>query len=162
MIQYAVLTLLIVFLVQTIAEAAWYPPYFRHGLVIYRWQRLPTSPVIADLSEATLEASFRGVFGPSQLFRQIGPGEFAFRHPTLEFRLLTYTPLMHGLLRVEPHFVQVEGRANWFTVAFVGWIFAFVWQVRESWPFLVFAALFLGAGLLAAQIARTAEPESKH
>jgi hypothetical protein len=98
-------------------------------------------PSVEDLT-----AAFRGGLGPSLAFRSIGIEEVAFREAFFELRLFTYTPVMHGLVRIEPatQHVEVEGRANWFSVVFTLLAAAFVWERPEAWPILIFLAALLG------------------
>jgi hypothetical protein len=146
MTDYAFPTLLAVLLVEIIVAARWYPWYFTHGLLVYRTSVPLSLSVDTSLTEDTLQQRFSGVLGPSLLFRELAPGEFGFRHPTIELKLLTYTPVMHGFLRLstQAQAVEVEGRANWLTIAFSAFLILFVSEVPDAWALLVFAALLLG------------------
>jgi hypothetical protein len=144
-VNYIVPGLFGLILVEALASGTWWRPYFTNGLVVYR-EVVPLGHSGASVPGAEeLSARFRGGLGPSLAFREIGPGEIAFRQVLFELKLFTYTPVMHGLIRLKPESQQVEinGRANWFSIAFCLVMAAFVWSTPEAWPILVFLALLL-------------------
>ena len=117
---YVVPGLFALILVEALASSRWWRPYFTNGLVVYR-QSVPlghSAPSLPGVEQLALR--FRGGLGPSLAFREIGPGEVAFREVLFELKLLTYTPVMHGLMRLrrESQQVEIAGRANWFPIVF--------------------------------------------
>ena len=119
--SFAVLALIAIAIAETVLAACWNRGYFRSGLLIFR-QRIPFAGAIQDLPDAArLEALLKSRWGPSILFRELSPGELAFREALWEFHLLSYTPIMHGHIEALPaeRAVLVEGRLNWFTLGFV-------------------------------------------
>ena len=93
-----------------------------------------------------LASHFRGRLGPSLVFRQLESGEVAFREASFELKLLSYTPVMHGLLLAVPGSTEcvVEGRANWFSLAFSLWMASFVLSRPEAWPILLVLVALVG------------------
>jgi hypothetical protein len=159
-VRYAVPGLFAVFLIEAWAASRWWPPYFSSGLVVFR-RSVPWRHSVAPLPAVeSLAERFRGVLGPSLVFCEIGPGEIAFREKLFEFRLLNYTPVMHGLLRLRPESsqVEVEGRANWFTIAFCLIFATFLWGFPGAWPMLGFLVGLLAVigSLQATQYAKVA------
>jgi len=145
-VHYAVPGLFVVLLIEAWAASRWWPPYFISGVVVYRRSILWTRSVASLPAVESLAQRFRGGLGPSLVFCEIGPGEIAFREKLFEFRLLNYTPVMHGLLRLRPESgrVEVEGRANWFTIAFCLVFATFLWGFPGAWPMLGFLVVLLG------------------
>jgi hypothetical protein len=137
-----------------ILSGRWYEPYFARGLVIYR-NVVSLGSTRLGLSADQLRQQLRGGLGPSLDFHELSPNTIAFREALFELKLFSYTPVMHGLLRYDQqaHAVTVEGRANWFTVAFSVLVLAFVWHRPEAWPVVGFLAVVLG-GIYAVQAGR--------
>jgi hypothetical protein len=139
--------LIAIAITETILAARWNRTYFRSGVLIFR-QRIPFAGAIQSLPDAAhLDALLGSRWAPSILFRELSPGELAFREAFLEFRLLSYTPIMHGHIEAVPaeRAVLVEGRLNWFTLGLV-LMLALVFDRSSLLPFLaVFAG---GVGLI--------------
>ena len=72
------------------------------------------------------------------MFREFGEDGYAFREALLQIRFLSYAPLMHGHILIEPRrgIVTVVGRLYWtvFSLAFIA-LWPAVW-VLEIIPFL--------------------------
>jgi hypothetical protein len=159
-VGYAVPGLFAVLLTEAWAASRWWPPYFTNGLVVYRRSIPWTRSVMPLPGVESLAQRFRGGLGPSLVFCELGPGEVAFREKLFESRLFNYTPVMHGLLRLRPEsgHVEVEGRANWFTIAFCLVFASFLWGFPGAWPMLGFLTVLLGGigGVQATQYAKVA------
>lgn len=142
-----VLALLVVLLAELVAACFWYATYFRIGLVVYRKVLQRTSDTDTTALHERLTERFRGGIGPSLMFHELAPGEIAFREACFELRFLTYTPVMHGLLRLPPqsHLVKVEGRASWFIIAFSASVVGLVAAHLDAWPMLPFLAAILAS-----------------
>ncbi len=127
------------------------PWFFRTGIILFR-KRFPCSPSAPELDLARVDANFRSWLAPSFLFRRIGPREYAFREKFIQFTLFSYTPLMHGHIRIDEQegTVTVAGRAYWCILAFGLFIFGFGFMGRNE--FLL--VLFLYVGLYAIQAYR--------
>jgi hypothetical protein len=110
--------LIIIVIAELIMSGRWFPFYFRTGIPLFRrsfsFLEQPT------ISPETLSEKFHSSFIDPLLFRAIGPHEIGFREKFLSFRLFNYTPVMHGLIRVDQlqHKVTVIGYANWFVIFF--------------------------------------------
>jgi hypothetical protein len=80
--------------------------------------RLPEPPA---LSIDLLNEAFTGVVCDPLRFKQLSPHQIAFREGFLSFRLMNYTPVMHGLIRYDERMkeLQVIGFANWFAPLFI-------------------------------------------
>src|SRR5262249_36871503 len=91
---------------------------------------------------------------PSLLFRELSPGELAFREKVLELHFFTYTPLMHGRVEARPleQTVVVQGRLNWSALIFPA-VFL-VGPPREALGFVVPFMVGLYALLYAIQAYR--------
>lgn len=131
------------FIAFTLAEASfaglWYAPFYRTGLPVYKKQFYLPSVISTKLSIDQLDAEFQSGFTSSIVFREIGEDEYAFREALLQIRFLSYTPLMHGHILIDPRrgIVTVVGRLYWtvFSLAFF-----VLWPadwVLEIIPFLV-------------------------
>jgi hypothetical protein len=141
----AFLALIAITIAETVLAARWNRAYFRSGLLIFR-QRIGFVGAIQSLPAAAhLDALLKGRWGPSLLFRELSPGELAFREALFEFRLLSYTPIMHGHIEALPAelVVLVEGRLNWSTLGFVLMI-ALVLDRASSLVFLPFFVVVVG------------------
>lgn len=150
--DYVVAGVLALLLVEVLVASSWWRPYFTRGLRLYRYSVSSKHAASQTVNLEELATHFRGRRGPSLVFRQLDPGEVAFREAVFELKLFNYTPVMHGLLRVVPGSgeVVVEGRANWFPLAFSLLVVIFVWSRPEAWPVLVFLGVLV-AGIGAVQ-----------
>ncbi len=110
--------LVVVTVVELIAAGRWSPSYFRSGIRLFR-KTVPyggqlTGPELLD----ALNWRFRGRVWPPLRFRQIGANEYAFREKIIQICWITYTPVMHGLVRVGEDSATVTGYANWWPLLF--------------------------------------------
>ena len=109
--------LFFVAIAELILSGRWVPFYFRTGIPLF-WRSFPflEQPTI---SPDTLSEKFHSGFADPLLFRVITPSEIAFRERFFSLRLFSYTPVMHGLIRIDQlqHKVTVTGYANWFVIA---------------------------------------------
>jgi len=130
------------FFTSTLAEAfiagLWYPPYYRSGIPVFKKKLHSPLVLSTKLNIDRLDAEFQSGFTSSIVFREIGEDEYAFREAFLQIRFLSYTPLMHGHILIEPRrgIVTVVGRLYWtvFSLAFIA-LWPAVW-VLEIIPFL--------------------------
>jgi len=143
----AVFALIAIAIIETVLAASWNRGYFRSGLVIFR-QRISLVGAIPTFPDPEhLEALFKSRWVPSLRFRELSPGELAFREAYFEFHLVSYTPIMHGHLEALPaeRVVLVEGRLNSFTLGFV--LMPALWM--HEFPLFPFLPILVGAcGLL--------------
>ncbi len=136
------------FLTSTLAEASlaglWYAPFYRSGLPVYKKQFHFPSVISTKLSIDRLDTEFQSGFTSSIVFREIGEDEYAFREALLQIRFLSYTPLMHGHILIEPHrgIVTVVGRLYWtvFSLAFIA-----LWPADWALEIIPFLAVLLFA-----------------
>ncbi len=101
--------------IETILAWRWVQGYFRYGIPIFRIRaQSHANPryanLIPDLSQA-----FRSRYLPDIEFCAFSDQEIGFRERLLTFRLITYTPLMRGLINVDPlsRDVVMTGHLNW-------------------------------------------------
>ena len=136
--------LLIVAGVEMFLSGTWSTFYFTVGLPIFR-RRVPMTTLAAGAEQRLEEAHAGGMAAPL-VFRRLSNTQIAFREKAFGFRLLSYTPIMHGLIRHESEQgdVYVVGFANWFSVIFAG---AWVMVTRKFEPMML-VVLFLVFGLL--------------
>ena len=120
--------LLLALIVEIVLSASWAGFYFRVGLPIFR-RRIALAGIPGE-AEHWLAASHSGGVQPPLLFRRLTAGEIAFRERVLGVSLITYTPVMHGLIRYVPEerCAYVIGWANWFMLVFGA---VTVWASRE-------------------------------
>ena len=143
--DYVVPGLLALLLVEVVVASSWWRPYFTRGLRLYRHAVSSTRAPSQMVNLEELAAHFRGRLGPSLVFRQLDPGEVAFRGVVFELKLFNCTPVMRGLLRVVPGSLEVvvEGSANWFPLALSLIAVIFVWSRPMAWPILVFLGVLV-------------------
>ncbi|MHC4200684.1 MAG: hypothetical protein ACYSU0_11885, partial [Planctomycetota bacterium] len=101
---------------------------------------------------------FSGGAAPPIVFRPLDAGDIAFREKLICFSWFSYTPVMHGLIRVDrdTRTVSTIGYANWFPIFFIAVFVAFGLSVPSGGPdifFVVFPILLL-AGLYLIQFYR--------
>ena len=107
----AVAGIILVIGADVVATAVWWPPYFAHGLLLFR-SRVPLAPDAGEMPTPERLARELGEgMGGSLLFRRLSESEVAFREPLYEWRAFSYVPVMHGLARrdVFARVVVVDG-----------------------------------------------------
>lgn len=157
---------LAVALLEVLAQAAWVPLYFRLGIPVYRRRMVCTGEPRMAALEGPLEEAFKGGLGPPIAFRALSPDELAFRERMLAFRLLSYTPVMHGQARVDPvdRTVTVSGYLNWYPLAFLVFWYSFFalepgpppedWVFWYGFPLLIVGFIYLLQRVIYARVAR--------
>ena len=129
-----------VYIMELIFSTRWYPAYFKIGIPIYSkaytFHRTTPKPI----GEATLNEAFKQKLTPSLLFKEIEPNTFAFREPFFQFKLLSYAPLMHGRLDINPNsrHIKVIGLVNWSFLAFIMILFFVISNHRDFVPIMIF------------------------
>ncbi len=115
-------TLIVILVVTAIAEtimnSRWMPFYFLKGIPLFKKSVSFAEPPYLSPDNLTTQFS-QGIVTPI-LFYPLGKDLIAFRESLLSFRLFHYTPVMHGLIRVDHEQRQtvVTGYANWFALLF--------------------------------------------
>ena len=142
---FAFCALIAALLVETVLSARWNRAYFRSGFLVFSKRISPAGMAPALPSPSALEMAVKSTWLPSLVFHQLSLSELAFRERLFEFRLFSYTPVMHGLIdcRGAEHLILVQGRLNWSTVLFI--LFFALGPAREVW----FVVLPFLAGVLA-------------
>ncbi len=153
-------------LLECIAQGLWLPTYFRRGLPVYRRRMVcAAGPRMAAL-EGPLEEESKGRIGPPIAFRALSDEELAFRERLAAGRLFSYTPVMHGLARLDTldRTVTVTGYLNWYVLAFLGLWYSFnaFWgrPPQADWlgwygiPILILGIIYLVQFLVYARVAR--------
>jgi len=109
-----------VVLTETILSAAWVGWYYSYGPVVFR-RVFPSASGRGAATPGSLPRVFGHSFLPSLLTRRLGEGQFAVRERFFELRVVSYTPIMHGLAEFDSSSgrVVVTGRANWSSLAFI-------------------------------------------
>lgn len=108
-------------LLEVLLSSRWNPTYFRKGIPIF-FKRYELALALTEpFPSEKLTKEFKGWFFPPLMFKEIGPDEYAFREGLFQFVLLTYTPLMHGILQVDrgEGVVKVVGHVNWIALMFI-------------------------------------------
>ena len=111
--------LIAVALIETILSSIFARPYFRFGLPLFV-RTLPARERTISQSESALNERFGKGMWPAIVFKRFSPTEIAFREKVFHFSWFSYTPVMHGFVRLVPEeaTVRVYGMANWFAVLF--------------------------------------------
>src|SRR5574341_185761 len=120
-IGFSLFGLLIVSLVvDTFYALTWNKAYFTSGLMIFV-KRIPISHWHTNIPDLSLfENKFHSNVTSSLTFKEIESLSYGFREKAFQFKWISYSPLMHGLLTFDTHHGQVivKGFANWYALAF--------------------------------------------
>ncbi len=116
--EISILVLVVVAITETVLNSRWMPFYFLKGITLFKKTvSLVETPILSP-DDLTTQFS-QGITTPIVFF-PIGEDLIAFREKLLGFRLFHYTPVMHGLIRIDrqQHKISVTGYANWFAMLF--------------------------------------------
>ena len=123
-------------LAETFCTLTWNKAYFTSGWMIFV-KRIPVSHWHTNIPPASLfENKFHSDVVSSLTFREIDTLSFGFREKLVQFRLIRYSPVMHGLLVFDTDNGQVivKGFANWDALAFaVMWLGMLVLFLIFNW-----------------------------
>jgi hypothetical protein len=125
---------------------AWFlRPYFRHGLLVYRRSFKSSGPLPAFASLPCLQDVAHSTVAPPFRVRLFDASALGFRESLFHFRLFNYTPLMHGLIELNPPTgtITVSGRLNLSPPVFAAWAAVF-FGGRGDWSGVAFLAVLLG------------------
>ena len=102
-------------IVEAILLGSWVRGYYRMGLPIFRRRAFAMAGVNALPDISFLQERFRSKLLPPLRFRTLDPGEIAFREQVFHARIVSYTPVMRGLIRFDPstNEVVITGLLNW-------------------------------------------------
>lgn len=150
--------LFVLAIIEAILQWRWNRWYFGTGVRVFLREVRGVASQSLILDTASLEAEFFSRLTKPILFRNLAAGEFAFRESSKRFRLFSYTPIMHGLVRREPYSgtVLIEGKLNWHAHWFPVFIVLFAFSLTTgsdipvadvAWlvlfPLVVYGALYL-------------------
>jgi hypothetical protein len=151
-------------LADIILNATWNRMYFTTGLPIFI-MRVPVNSqhtgiphnsirLSADIQPNTpdysrLKEEFQSDLVGSLTFKEIDTNKFGFREKLIQFRLMRYSPLMHGLLIFDNDNSQVivKGFINWFPLCLsLVWLIPVITSSDHiiSLGFIVFFILVMG------------------
>src|SRR5689334_1747498 len=102
-------------LVDAVLSGTWNRMYFTSGLLFFI-RRIPVARKHTNVPlPSRFETRFQSTWSSSFAFREIEPNTYAFREKFFEFRIMGYSPLMHGVLFFDfaNNQVVVKGFANW-------------------------------------------------
>jgi len=122
---YAFLAVIAVALVESIVSGFWAPFYFRWGIPLYRRTIPYVSSRRPELDAEALTGKFARRAVVSLVFQSLRPGYIAFRERIIQVTLIHYTPIMHGLIRLDDRdaAVTVVGHANIWPLCFAAvWV----------------------------------------
>jgi hypothetical protein len=124
--------IVVIAIVELIVSGTWQHFYFTTGIPLFKKSAILSGP--PELSAGLLNERYSGGLWAPLRFRQMSPHEVAFREAFLCFRLMNYTPVMHGLVRYDESMneLQVIGLANWFAPLFIVFFIAFAWSFSGS------------------------------
>ena len=118
---WAFVLLIAVAAVEIFLSLRWNKFYFSTGVRVFRKELSAHSPRPELPSSQKLEERLRGSAFPPLQFRQFDGDRLGFREKAAGVWLrISYTPVMHGLLRFDRPAARVEvlGFLNWFVFAF--------------------------------------------
>ena len=107
-------------MVDTFCTWTWNKTYFTSGLLIFA-KRIPVAQWHTNIPQPALfEKMLDSDWVASFTFKEIDELSYGFRETMFQFRLIRYTPLMHGLLTFDTdnRQVVVKGFANLYPLAF--------------------------------------------
>ena len=118
--DYLMIIVLVVLVVEIILSATWNYFYFSKGIKIFTYKLQGINIFDRIPSPETLSERFSKGWSGSFLFRAISPKEIAFREKMIELKLFTYTPVMHGIILIEPERreIKILGFINWWICGF--------------------------------------------
>src|SRR5881409_2009878 len=90
----------VIYLVELVALVSWYSPYYRTGVVVFR-RRYP-APKELELEPRALRLRLVTRRDPAFLFHRLSASEVAFRERLFQLRFLNHTPIVRGLLELNP------------------------------------------------------------
>ena len=130
-------------LLEVLLSGRWNPTYFRKGIPIFFKRYEPVLAPTDSFQSETLTEAFKGWLLPPLVFKKIGPDEYAFREGLFQLVLLTYLPLMHGILQVDrgTGIVTVVGHVNWVALIFFLAFVAFGWSAQFFALFPLFSII---------------------
>ncbi len=144
--------LVVSWLAETILSAIWNRTYFMTGIPIFV-MRIPVELRHSNIPSAQqLETRFYSAWASSLVFKEIDLHTYGFREKFFEFRLVGYSPIMHGVLVFDhsSNEVIVKGFANWFILSFsLIWLGGVLASSFSSFPiialgFILFFVLLMG------------------
>ena len=144
--------LLLTGLVEVILSGTWNKTYFTTGIQIFVI-KIPVELRHSNIpSSQKLEARFYSSWSSSLVFNEIESHTYGFREKLFEFRLVRYSPIMHGILVFdrETNEVVVKGYVNWFILAFsLIWLGGVLLSSIPSFPiialgFILFFVFLMG------------------
>jgi hypothetical protein len=112
--------LILSLLADIFCAVTWNKTYFTSGLMIFV-KRIPVNRRHTNIPHSSLfEEMFHSNWVSSFTFKELDGSTYGFREKMLQFRLMRYTPVMHGLLTFDTDSGQVivKGFANWYALAF--------------------------------------------
>jgi len=135
----AFVTVAVVLAIEVILSGTFSSVYFRFGLPVYT-KRISTTDRALPAFEARIEQESSGGLMSPFVFRRLSPTEVAFRERAFGFRLFSYTPVMHGLVRLVPEegAAYIIGWLNWFVAVFSISVIFFVVTMSFDSMFLAF------------------------
>ena len=116
--EVSIIMLVVVAIAETVLSSRWVPFYFLHGILLFK--KTASFVETPNLSPDDLTTQFSQGLAAPILFFPIDEGLIAFREKMISFRFFHYTPVMHGLIRVDHdrREISVTGCANWFALLF--------------------------------------------
>jgi len=110
--------LILVVIVESVLSGRWASFYFLNGLTLFK-----KSFTVADdprVSVDDLSQDYSQGLSTPIVFHEFGQDAIGFREKMFSFRLFHYTPVMHGLIRIDRvrREISVMGYANWSPIVF--------------------------------------------
>ena len=116
--------LIVSLLLDAFCATTWNKSYFTSGLMVYI-KHIPVNYWHSNLPDTSLfEKVFHSEIVASLTFKEIDVFSYGFREKMAQFRLVRYSPIMHGLITFDTvnGQVTVTGYANWYAL-----VFSFLW-----------------------------------
>ena len=135
-------------LVDLILSELWNKTYFTSGLPLFI-KKIPVGIPRTNIPPLSrFETEFRSSWTSSIAFKEIEQNIYGFREKSIEFRVIRYSPLMHGMILFDfdNNQVIVKGFVNWsilcFSLIWIGGVVLIV-TAKSSASFLIVLAFIV-------------------
>lgn len=110
--------LILTVIAESILSGCWARFYFLNGLTLFKKSFMFAGEPYLSVEELSQHYG-QGISTPI-VFHELGQDAIGFREKMFSFRLFHYTPIMHGLIRVDRSHreISVTGFANWSPIVF--------------------------------------------
>lgn len=109
--EVSIIILVVVAIAETVLSSRWAPFYFLNGIVLFK--KTASFVETPNLSPDDLTTQFSQGLAAPIVFFPIDEGLIAFREKMISFRFFHYTPVMHGLIRIDRDRREISVTGYW-------------------------------------------------